>query len=241
MTDYRATFERRGAAYDRAMQRAPEVRSEEFRLPVERLGVRPGEVVIDVPSGGGYLARHLPHGCTWHGHDPCAAFHGADPALGGDLLPLPWPDAFADVGVSIAGLHHLHDKCALFREFARVLEPGGRLLIADVHRDSPVAGFLDDFVGACNSTGHDGLYLDVSTCRELEQAGFMVDDATMLRYCWQFPSRQAMVAFCTELFDLRVAPAVTAKAIESRLGTTATAGTGVGMHWELYAVLARRV
>jgi len=49
-------------SYDAAVRTDPEARGEEFRLPLRRLELAPGEWLLDLPSGGGYLAPHLPPG-----------------------------------------------------------------------------------------------------------------------------------------------------------------------------------
>lgn len=52
-TPYEAVFAQRGDRYHRAMQRAPEARAAELGRAVELAGLRPGERVADIPSGGG--------------------------------------------------------------------------------------------------------------------------------------------------------------------------------------------
>ena len=58
----------------------------------------------------------------------------------GDLHRLPVPDDHADVIVCALALVHLSDLGPAFAEFARVLRPGGRLLITDVHQEIVALG-----------------------------------------------------------------------------------------------------
>lgn len=238
--NYEDIFRTRGGAYHQAMQRWPDARREDFQQPLRWTGVQPGERLIDVPAGGGYLRRHLPQGCNWFGHEPCASFRDHGAAHDESLLPLPWPDRFAHAAISIAGVHHLEDKRPLFDELARTLQPGGRLVLADVHADSPVAGFLDDFVGRHTATGHRGAYLDAATPGQLRAAGFSVVRAETLRYCWWFADLEEMGAFCRLLFDTSgIENQEMVDAIRSRLGVTERDGR-IGMNWELACLLGRR-
>lgn len=237
--NYEDIFKARGAAYALAMRRWPDARAAEFQLPIRKLAPAAGAVVIDIPSGGGDLARYLPSGVRWHGHEPCATFFSDAPvARDAALLPLPWPDGFADAAFSIAGVHHLDDRAPLYREIGRVLRPGGRCIVADVHRDSRVARFLDDFVGRHNSTGHAGRYLSASEIDVLQSGGLAVRSAQRLHYRWWFDSHASLGEFCRLLFDLRdVGTDEVVDAAATMLGVT-EAGGRVGLAWDLFMICA---
>jgi len=67
--------------------------------------------------------------------------------------PLPFPDAaFDDVTASLV-LHYLRDWAPALREFRRVLQPAGRLIISTHHpfMDHALAGGTDYFA-TCNIT-----------------------------------------------------------------------------------------
>lgn len=236
--NYEDIFAERGGSYHAAMQRYPEARAREFLLPLQLAGVRAGERVVDVPAGGGYLSHYLPGGCHWEGHEPCDTFQNEPENISQALLPLPWADNFADLAISIAGVHHIEDKRPLFAELHRVVRPAGRLMLADVHHDSPVARFLDDYVGAHNSTGHEGVYLGAETHDELTESGWQIVRAERRQYPWLFDSREALGRFCHQLFDLRGDDwRSTLTAASEILGVNETE-EGVALQWELYMVLA---
>jgi ubiquinone/menaquinone biosynthesis C-methylase UbiE len=54
----------------------------------------------------------------------------------GDVLALPFPDASFDLAIAITLLCLVSDPRGAVRELARVLVPGGRLVIGDLHRRS---------------------------------------------------------------------------------------------------------
>jgi SAM-dependent methyltransferase len=243
MKSYAELFDLRGSSYDQAMLAFPDARSGEFSQIIAALDPQPGDKIGDIPAGGGYLRDHLPEGCIWLGHEPCASFtnHGniAPSPSSVPLLPLPWPDGHLDGVCSLAGVHHLEDKTELFSEVRRVMRPGARFALSDVAEGSAVAQFLDGFVGKWNSTGHEGVYLNQATLAELGEAGLRVEHCDTSDFLWRFPDRDSMAAFCTKLFDISgAAQSHVAEAIEQVLGTQQLSDGGIGMNWSLMTVLS---
>jgi len=240
---YQDHFDQRGSSYDNAMQKFPLARRAEFLQVVEAAKLKPGMLAADVPAGGGYLKHFIPNGCFWIGHEPCASFtnHGVQTQHSIPLLPLPWANCSVDVAISLAGVHHISDKIPFFSELNRVVRPGGRLVVSDVATGSDVAQFLDGYVGANNSTGHKGVYLDERTQDELSQAGWIVQQAAVNDFHWTFTSRKKMASFCHALFDLRTSNEVdTELAIESKLGVDDLPDGLVGLRWQLLTLVASK-
>ncbi|HEY4377543.1 MAG TPA: class I SAM-dependent methyltransferase, partial [Acidimicrobiales bacterium] len=237
---------RRGAGYDDAMSRWPGARREELDLVAERAAVSAGEVVVDVPAGGGWLADHLPHGTVIVAVEPsgpfserCAARSGVQ-AVQAPITATTLDPASADVVVSLAGLHHVADHREAYAEFARILRPGGRLVIADVAVGSPVARFLDGFVDRHNSEGHHGRYLGPDLAAQVAAAGFDAVRVDDVDHHWRFDGREDMVLFATLLFGLdRATPADVEEGLASHLGWQPD-GAGIALAWGLRVATARR-
>ena len=97
------------------------------------LGLPTGARILDAPCGAGALTMALgERGYKMFGADVDAAAA----ALLGDAFTtadlsrsLPWPDGFFDAALSVEGVEHLENRHAYVRELARVLKPGGTLVL----------------------------------------------------------------------------------------------------------------
>lgn len=243
MKSYEDLFEKRGRSYDSAMRQFPEARRQEFLNIANKIG-REGEfTLLDIPAGGGYLEKYLGTQCLYHRHEPCSEFGSAQHPHGSSeqLVPTPFNVEQFDVICSLAGLHHVIDKVALFEELHRVAKPNAQLIVCDVAEGSAVAKFLDEFVGEHNSTGHEGFYINSQTEQELLQVGWSIVDSAATPVKWQFEHEDAMVQFCTQLFDIQdVDRGAVLGALQQQLGFQRLNNSHVELNWNLHTLTARK-
>jgi arsenite methyltransferase len=113
------------------------------------LGLTPGERVVDIGAGPGFLAAEMAAAVGPEGRvyavDPspsmCALARpraGACEIREGSADALPLPDDAVDVAVATQVLEYVPDVPGALAEIRRVLRPGGRVLILDTDWDSIV-------------------------------------------------------------------------------------------------------
>ena len=110
-------------------------------------GLPPG-TALDVACGTGRHSAYLAaHGHTVTGVDssPDMLAHAgvkvpAARFVEGGVTALPLPDDHADLAICALALAHLPDLRPAFAELARVLRPGGHLIVTDVHQEIVALG-----------------------------------------------------------------------------------------------------
>jgi SAM-dependent methyltransferase len=146
-----------GLQYDRAAAErlvaiylTPDVAATRERV-LEALAPQPGERLVDVGVGPGFLAAAAAERVAASGYvcgvdisEPLLAYARERTTLPwlefrhGDATALPFDDAQFDAAVSMQVLEYVPDVDAALAEIARVLRPGGRALVVDTDWDSIV-------------------------------------------------------------------------------------------------------
>lgn len=130
-------------------------------------GVVPGQQVLDVACGPGFLTRAFARaGARTIGIDATEAFlafaraEACDDGLAtvefraGDAERLPFDDGTFDVVACRAAFHHFPRPAGVLAEMRRVCRPGGRVMVADMigHDDPERAAYHDRVERLCDPT-----------------------------------------------------------------------------------------
>jgi arsenite methyltransferase len=141
-------FDEATAKQVEATYQTPDV-IEQRRATRAILALQPGEHVLDIGSGPGFLAAEMAAevgaGGRVVGLDPSESMLAMGARRGapveyvaGDAVTLPFPDETFDAAIATQVYEYVPDMPAALAEARRVLKPGGRLLILDTDWDSVV-------------------------------------------------------------------------------------------------------
>jgi ubiquinone/menaquinone biosynthesis C-methylase UbiE len=145
----------------------------------------PGRLTLDVGCGEGRLARDLKqlgHNVVAVDASPTLVLlaREADPELEvhvADAAALPFDDGAADLALAFMSLMDMDDMTGAVGEIARVLEPGGRLVVAVVHPINSAGTFASDEAGS--PFVMPGSYFDRREYREsIERSGLQMTFAS---------------------------------------------------------------
>jgi len=236
---YADIFEKRGQAYHEAMRRYPHARDREFNALVDRINLSAGSLIVDMPSGGGYLRRYLPkEDIQLIAVETTRAFYEQcreDARTERQLSPLNNTALSAnsvDVVVSMAGMHHVENRPDVFAEVHRILKSGGQFCVADVEEASVKDGFLNTFVDEHSSMGHTGQFINDMFRADLVEGGFSISSDQLVEYTWDFDTFGDMITYCTLMFGLdRATPEEVEQGIRRYQGYTANGNCK--MNWGL--------
>ena len=132
--------------------------------PLGHAGLRSGETVLDLGSGAGFdaflAAREVGDAGRVIGVDMTPEMlerARRNAAAGGyrnvefregHIEALPVEDGSIDLVISNCVINLVPDKTAVYREVARVLRPGGRVVVSDIVLDAPLPGVVAESVAA---------------------------------------------------------------------------------------------
>ncbi len=156
--------------------------------PTALVDLRPGQVVLDLGSGGGIdvllSARRVAPTGKAYGLDmtpemlELARRNQAEAGvanaefLEGTMEAVPLADGTVDVVISNCVVNLSPDKPAVLREAFRVLRAGGRLAVSDIVVRRPLPAHLQEIMGLWTGCVA-GALLDTDYAGELERAGFV--------------------------------------------------------------------
>jgi ubiquinone/menaquinone biosynthesis C-methylase UbiE len=200
----------------------------ELRTLVGMANPQPGGWVLDIATGGGHtalafvpwvqraIACDLAHpmlvAARSHArqaageHFPRLAFHQADAEF------LPYPTACFDLATCRIAPHHFPEVGRFFSECARILKPGGTLLVQDhlLPEDPQARTYIDAFE-RLRDPSHQGAFSQAGWISLFEGAGFTIThlDRVLKRHAFlPFAQRQgcspAVIAELAEM--MRRAP-----------------------------------
>jgi demethylmenaquinone methyltransferase/2-methoxy-6-polyprenyl-1,4-benzoquinol methylase len=127
------------------------------RAAVRFSGARPGHRVLDCATGTGDLALEFKRAVGPSGEvigtDFCAEMLESAPGKArraglevqfavADVLALPYPDASFDVASIAFGIRNVDDPLRCLREMARVVKPGGRVVVLEFGQPGGAFGAL---------------------------------------------------------------------------------------------------
>jgi len=164
-------FDLRGNQYYRTTLRYPQARQNELIFVKKWLKPKRGEKILDLGCGTGYVTSFLANQVGSRGKifasDISTLMLKKIKNLNRKNIiiiknsekKIPIPNKSIDTIFSYTAFHHFKDQAALTKECFRLLKHGGRMLIFDITKDSPVSKYADDLWGKYCITGHEGKWL----------------------------------------------------------------------------------
>lgn len=239
MNDYRVIFQDRATNYHIAMNEYPKVRIHEFKTLISDVDFSKVKMVLDIPSGGGYLKKYLPTDSTIISADFSEGFVNESISL---VSPekLPFDNNTFDVIFSLSGMHHLENLEVFIEECLRVLKTDGYFIFSDVKKGSNVDIFLNKFVNENNSLGHEGNFFFPEYFDNNTTIKSKIIESEYNEYPFLFENKEEMIHFFKLFFGLdKAGDRLIFEGIKNILGMVETTN-GIEVNWGLLKFVLKK-
>lgn len=202
--DYEKSFKNRSKSYLYAMDKFPDVLNDEFITAIEMLELKKNDVFLNIPAGGIPLQRYINPllNINYIEYDTHKGFENENVQYC-QWQNIPLESNSVDKILCLASFHHLNtnERIDTYKEFYRILKNNGKLVIADVIKNSQQDFWLNNFVNKYNSNGHTGVFFDENDSTLITCQKFKVN--TMIKnYNWTFKKDNDIYIFFKHLFGL---------------------------------------
>jgi SAM-dependent methyltransferase len=179
------------AAYAKARALPPTSIQQYMDIFARHLPARRPLTVIDLGSGTGRFTPALAEtfGGPAYGVEPAAAMRQTAEAgaahprvtyLEGEGARIPLPDATADALLMFLSFHHFPDQAAAAREIARVMKPGGRVILRSTFKDRIPDHWWRGFFPRSHAV-EEAMFLSEAEARAIfETAGFATMESVQM-------------------------------------------------------------
>jgi len=241
----------RSKLYKECLQEFPHARDEEINAIKKFLNPRSNETILEVGAGSGLLSEVLSEALK-NGKlivsDPSAEQLQAvknKPNIqivneGTDNLSL--EKETVDAVCSLGAMHHCFNKTKAFQNFARVLKPNGRLVIADVFHGSSLAKHFDVQVAKYCITGHEvAFWTDEFTESLCFLTGFEKPKISRLDIHWKFNSKEDIGIFLYKIHAMtKTTPEECLRGAEEILGISKKDNLYY-LDWPLKVIVTKKI
>ncbi len=204
--DYIDKFNARIEKFTYAVTKYGHCMENEFKTAINELDLKDREILVNLAGGGLNLNKYVITNTKYIPFDFVKEWTNFDKNIIYTCYKkLPLENSSVDKIIILAVLHHFTDqeREELYKECHRVLKKSGKLVIADVIKNSDQDIWLNTFVNKYNPFGHNGQFFTNDDAKLLENNNFNVIIKDY-KYCWWFNNGAEMLDYMKSLFYLDI-------------------------------------
>lgn len=202
--DYITKFHKRIESFMYAVNTYPHCMENEFIAAIDELDIHDDDIVVNLAAGGLPIHHYISKPITYLPFDFSEEWCKYDKnILHASYDHIPLENESVDKILILAVLHHFteEERSTLYKECYRILKKSGKIVIADVIKNSNQDIWLNHIVNRYNPFGHDGRFFDVEDANLIHSFDVQIKHK---KYDWYFTNQEEMLTYFKHLFYLTI-------------------------------------